>query len=73
LKTKYFQLPREFVELIENFPAVKGVSRVLDFQLKSGKMVSGVTVIGKEFYAIDPTMTPFEPSDIAMVEVPEED
>lgn len=64
---KYFCLPREIVELINNFPPVKEVSRPVTFMLKDGSARFDVTVIGGEFYALDETKHKyFEPTDIAL-------
>lgn len=66
---KYFCLPREFVEAIQNFPPVKEASRDVNFYLKDGRQCSDVTVVGNEFYAMDTAKNAyFEPTDISFVE-----
>jgi hypothetical protein len=64
---RYFCLPREIVESIQNFPAVKEVYRPVTFILKDGSVRRDVTVINSEFYAMDDIEHKyFEPADIAI-------
>jgi hypothetical protein len=64
---RYFCLPRELVEVIQNFPPAKDIYRPVTFVMKDGSTRSDVTVINSEFYALDETQHKyFEPSDIAL-------
>jgi high-affinity K+ transport system ATPase subunit B len=64
---RYFCLPREIVESIQNFPPTKEVSRPVTFVLKDGSVRTDVVVINSEFYGMDETKHKyFEPSDISM-------
>jgi hypothetical protein len=64
---RYFCLPREIVESIQNFPPVKEVYRPVTFVLKDGSVRRDVTVINSEFYAMDETNHKyFEPADISI-------
>jgi len=64
---RYFCLPRETVEVIQNFAPVKEVYRPVTFILKDGTMRADVTVINCEFYAMDENKHKyFEPSDIVL-------
>lgn len=66
---RYFCLPREIVEAIQNFPPVKEVYRDVNFYLKDGSARNEVTVVGNEFYAMDLNKHEyFEPSEISFVE-----
>jgi len=65
---RYFCLPREIVESIQNFPSVKEVYRPVTFILKDGSVRDDVDVINCEFYALDETKHKyFEPNDISVV------
>lgn len=62
-------LPREMVELIQNFPPSKFVYRDVNVFLKDGSQRSDVVVIGGEFYAMDTTKHAyFSPDEIVLVE-----
>lgn len=65
---RYFCLPRNIVESIQNFPPVKEAYRPVNFVLKDGSMRNDVDVINSEFYAMDETKHKyFEPTDISFV------
>jgi hypothetical protein len=65
---RYFCLPREIVESIQNFPPAKEVYRPVTFILKDGSVRDDVYVINCEFYAMDETKHKyFEPADISFV------
>jgi hypothetical protein len=62
---RYFCLPREIVETIQNFPPAKEIYRPVTLVLKGGSVCADVTVINCEFYAMDETKHKyFEPADI---------
>jgi hypothetical protein len=66
---KYFCLPREITELIQNFPPVKDAWREVDIYLKDGSVRHNVVVVGNEFYAMDENKHKyFEPAAISFVE-----
>jgi hypothetical protein len=65
---RYFCLPREIVESIQNLSPVKEIYRPVTFVLKDGTVRTDVTVINCEFYALDETKHKyFEPTDISIV------
>ena len=64
---RYFCLPREIVEAIQNFAPVKELYRPVTFVLKDGSIRADVTVINCEFCAMDESRHKyFEPSEIVL-------
>jgi hypothetical protein len=58
---RYFCLPRNIVESIQNFPPAKDIYRPVNFILKDGSIRND-----GEFYAMDETKHKyFEPADIS--------